>query len=64
MQVYQLGRAFSAVTMKEDTWEIAKQHGLTVIHLEQKLGIFAELTVQSWFLEKPTLLKIINCIYR
>lgn len=49
--------------MKEDTWDIARLHGLAVIYAEQKLGIFWELEVQGWFLERPTLLKIINCIY-
>ena len=42
---------------------MARLHGLAVIHLEQRLGIFIELDVQGWFLQRPAALKIINCVY-
>jgi len=60
---YQLGRAFTAVTLKEDTVDIARLHGLAVIAAEQRLGMFWELDVQSWFLKHESLLMIINWVY-
>jgi hypothetical protein len=61
--VYQLGRAFSAVTMLEGTVNVARRHALQVIHLEQSLHIFWELPVQHWFLQHPLLLHWTNRIY-
>lgn len=61
--VYQLGRAFTAVTMVEDTVDIARRHALQIIHLEQRLHIFLELPVQHWFLKHPTLMHWTNRIY-
>ncbi|KAJ4362503.1 hypothetical protein N0V83_010597 [Neocucurbitaria cava] len=61
--VYQLGRAFSAVTMVEGTVNVARRHALQVIHLEQHLHIFYELSVQNWFLQHPFLMHWTNRIY-
>ncbi|EAQ89413.1 hypothetical protein CHGG_06032 [Chaetomium globosum CBS 148.51] len=61
--VYQLGRAFTAVTLQEDTVDTAREHGLQVIRLEQALGIFVEPAVQQWFLERPTLMRWTNKTY-
>ncbi|KAL6709131.1 hypothetical protein ACN47E_001947 [Coniothyrium glycines] len=61
--VYQLGRAFSAVTMVEGTVNVARRHALQLIHLEQRLHIFLELDVQAWFLKHPFLLHWTNRIY-
>jgi len=61
--VYQLGRAFSAVTMVEGTVNVARRHALQVIHLEQRLHIFHELDVQGWFIQHPLLLHWTNRIY-
>ncbi|KAH7370963.1 integral membrane protein [Pyrenochaeta sp. MPI-SDFR-AT-0127] len=61
--VYQLGRAFTAVTMVEGTVNVARRHALQVIHLEQRLHIFFELDVQHWFLKHPFLLHWTNRIY-
>ncbi|KAJ4990809.1 integral membrane protein [Stagonosporopsis vannaccii] len=61
--VYQLGRAFSAVTMVEGTVNVARRHALQVIHLEQRLHLFHELDVQQWFLQHPLLLHWTNRIY-
>jgi hypothetical protein len=62
-QVYQLGRAFSAVTMVEGTVNVARRHALQLIHLEQRLHIFHELSVQHWFLRHPFLMHWTNRIY-
>ena len=61
--VYQVGRAFTALTLVEGTVHVARKHALQVIHLEQSLHIFWELPVQKWFLGHPTLLHWINRIY-
>jgi hypothetical protein len=42
---------------------VARLHALSLISLEQKLGLFIEPAIQSYFLSRPTLLKITNCIY-
>ncbi|KAK3330741.1 PAP2 superfamily-domain-containing protein [Apodospora peruviana] len=61
--VYQLGRAFTAVTLQVGTVNAAREHALQVIHVEQWLGIFVELDVQRYFLQYPSLMKTINRIY-
>ncbi|KAF1999888.1 integral membrane protein [Amniculicola lignicola CBS 123094] len=61
--VYQLGRAFTAVTLVEGTVNVARNHALQVIHLEQRLHIFFELNVQHWFLQHPFLMHWTNRIY-
>ncbi|KAH6854700.1 PAP2 superfamily-domain-containing protein [Chaetomium sp. MPI-CAGE-AT-0009] len=61
--VYQLGRAFTAVTLQESTVNTAREHGLQVVRLEQALGIFVEPAVQQWFLERPTLMRWTNKTY-
>lgn len=60
---YQLGRAFTAVTLVEGTVHVARRHALQLIRLEQSLHIFHELAVQRWFLAHPTLLHWTNRIY-
>ncbi|OCL03966.1 hypothetical protein AOQ84DRAFT_226676, partial [Glonium stellatum] len=61
--VYQLGRAFTAVTLVEGTVHVARRHALQLIHLEQSLHLFHELAVQRWFLAHPTLLHWTNRLY-
>ncbi|KAL2160963.1 hypothetical protein VTH06DRAFT_8675 [Thermothelomyces fergusii] len=61
--VYQLGRAFTALTLQESTVNTAREHGLQVVHAEQALGIFIEPAVQRWFLERPTLMRWTNKTY-
>ncbi|KAK3694160.1 PAP2 superfamily-domain-containing protein [Podospora appendiculata] len=61
--VYQLGRAFTAVTLKASTVDTARDHALQVIALEKRLGIFIEGDVQAWFLQFPELMRCINRIY-
>lgn len=62
-QVYQLGRAFTAVTLQTSTVDTAREHALQVIHIEQRLGIFIEPAIQSWFLASPTLMQWTNRTY-
>lgn len=62
-QTYQLGRAFTAVTLQADITPIARLHALSVIAWEQRWGIFVEPEVQGWFLRRPGLLKLVNCTY-
>ncbi|KAF4120773.1 integral membrane protein [Geosmithia morbida] len=61
--VYQVGRAFTALTLVEGTVDVARRHALQLIHLEQYLGIFIELPIQRWFLGHPTLMHWINRVY-
>lgn len=63
LQVYQLGRAFTALTLQESTVDTAREHGLQVVHAEQALGIFIEPAVQQWFLQRPTLMRWTNKTY-
>jgi hypothetical protein len=51
------------VTLQADITPIARLHALLLIDWEKKLGVFIELSVQGWFLQRPVLLKVINCIY-
>ncbi|KAL2127272.1 hypothetical protein VTI74DRAFT_10998 [Chaetomium olivicolor] len=61
--VYQLGRAFTAVTLQASTVDTAREHALQVIHAEQRLGIFVEPAIQRWFLGYPTLMRWTNRTY-
>lgn len=63
MQVYQLGRAFTAVNLVEGTVHVARRHALQLIHLEQRLHIFWEPTIQAAFLRHELLMHWINRIY-
>lgn len=62
-QVYQLGRAFTAVALVENTVHVAREHALQLINLEQRLHIFHELSVQAFFLRRPLVMTWINRIY-
>ncbi|KAK1830183.1 PAP2 superfamily-domain-containing protein [Podospora conica] len=61
--VYQLGRAFTAVTLKATTVDTAREHALQVIHVEKWLGIFVEPAIQQWFLGHPELMRWTNRAY-
>jgi hypothetical protein len=61
--VYQLGRAFTAVTLQESTVDTAREHALKVVHWEQSLGIFIETDIQQWFLTHPVLMRWTNRAY-
>lgn len=63
MQTYQLGRAFTAVTLKDDTVDVARRHALQLIKIEQKLGIFWETSIQRRFLVHSLVMPWINRIY-
>ncbi|KAL3475388.1 hypothetical protein BJX99DRAFT_160220 [Aspergillus californicus] len=60
---YQLGRAFTAVTLKEGTVDVARQHALRLIEIEQYLGLFWEVPIQQFFLGHPLLMKWTNWLY-
>jgi hypothetical protein len=62
-QVYQIGRAFTALTLVEGTVAVARKHALQLIHLEQRLHLFHELPIQHWFLAHPLLMHWTNRIY-
>ncbi|KAK2056966.1 integral membrane protein [Colletotrichum caudatum] len=61
--VYQLGRAFTALTLNEGTVDVARRHALQLIHVEQRLHVFIEVPVQQYFLQMPTVMHWINRIY-
>ncbi|KIW80895.1 hypothetical protein Z517_03918 [Fonsecaea pedrosoi CBS 271.37] len=61
--VYQLGRAFTALSLVEGTVNVARRHALQVIELEQRLHIFWELPVQKFFMSYPRLMMSINWLY-
>jgi hypothetical protein len=63
MQTYQLGRAFTAVTLKDDTVGVARRHALKLIEMEQTMGIFWETLIQRYFLRHPLVMTWINRIY-
>ncbi|KAG6002196.1 hypothetical protein E4U21_003327 [Claviceps maximensis] len=61
--LYQLGRAFTALTLVEETVNVARRHALEVIHLEQRLHIFVEVPIQQFFLQYPTVMHWIDRLY-
>lgn len=60
---YQLARAFTALTLKDDTVDVARKHALQLIKIEEKIGIFWETSIQGFFLQHPALLTWINWTY-
>ncbi|KAL4951636.1 hypothetical protein BDW69DRAFT_186226 [Aspergillus filifer] len=60
---YQLGRAFTAVTLQEGTVDVARKHALKLIEIEQALGMFWEVPIQQFFLRHPLLMRWTNWIY-
>lgn len=61
--VYQLGRAFTALTIQKGTRHVARKHALELIELEKRLHIFWELPIQHFFLQFPALMRYINWLY-
>ncbi|KAK3366804.1 PAP2 superfamily-domain-containing protein [Lasiosphaeria ovina] len=61
--VYQLGRAFSAVTLKDSTVDTARKHALQVVAVEEYLQIFIEADIQKWFRGHPVLMQWTNRTY-
>ncbi|PLB44756.1 hypothetical protein P170DRAFT_366297 [Aspergillus steynii IBT 23096] len=60
---YQLGRAFTAVTLREGTVDVARKHALQLIRIEESLGIFWEIPIQQFFLRHTKLMTWTNWIY-
>ncbi|KAG6096397.1 hypothetical protein E4U31_005462 [Claviceps sp. LM219 group G6] len=61
--LYQIGRALTALTLVNDTVNVARRHALDVIRLEQRLRIFWEIPIQKLFLQYPTVMHWINRLY-
>lgn len=61
--VYQLGRAFTAVTLVEGTVHVARKHALQLIEIEKNLHIFWELPIQRFFMGFTNLMPWINYLY-
>lgn len=61
--VYQLGRAFTAVTIVDGTVHVARKHALWLIEVEKKWHIFWELPIQRFFISYPMLMRWINWLY-
>lgn len=62
-QTYQLGRAFTAVTLQEGTVDVARKHALQLIQIEKSLCIFWEISIQRSFLRHNQLMSVINWVY-
>ena len=63
IQVYQLGRAATAVLIAKGTIFAARKHALEVIAAEQSLCIFWELRIQQFFMKNQFVMTWINRIY-
>ena len=53
----------TAVTLQQDTVDVARRHALQLIAVEQRLRLFVEPAVQRSFLQYPGLMKWINWLY-
>ncbi len=63
MQVYQLGRAATAVLIGEGTIFAERKYALEVIAAEQSLHIFWELRIQQFFMKNQFVMTWINRTY-
>lgn len=61
--VYQLGRAFTALTLVQGTVHTARAHALQLIDLEKRLKILWEPAIQHFFIQYPALMHWINRTY-
>ena len=62
-QTYQLGRAFTAITLQEGTVDVARKHALKLVQIEEALGLFWEVPIQRFFLRHARLMTWTNWIY-
>ncbi|KAJ5114556.1 hypothetical protein NUU61_000315 [Penicillium alfredii] len=60
---YQLGRAFTAMSLQEGTVDVSRRHALQFIQVEQALSIFWEIRIQKFFLRHPLLMTWTNWTY-
>ncbi|KAN0072968.1 hypothetical protein V8E54_009082 [Elaphomyces granulatus] len=60
---YQLGRAFTAVSLKEETADIARKHASELLKIEHQFGICWEREIQRFFLRHPLWMTWINWVY-
>jgi hypothetical protein len=63
LQIYQIARAVSALTLVEETTALARRHGIQVLELESRLGLRVELAVQHWVMRSPFAIDLLNKIY-
>jgi hypothetical protein len=64
--VYQICRAVGMVILSGEDGKLvttAKEHAVSLINLEKKLGIFHELDIQRFFMAHPFWLGILNRVY-
>ena len=63
IQTYQLARALKALTLQDETVDVARKHALQLIHVEEKLRLFWEVPIQQFFIRHTHLLAAINWTY-
>lgn len=51
------------MTLQDETVDIARKHALQLVHVEEKLRVFWEVSIQHFFLQCPRLLTWINWVY-
>lgn len=65
-QVYQLARAFSALSIagNDRVWDASRSHALSILASEQRLGVAIEKEIQQWTLKcAPWLMSVYAKIY-
>ncbi|KAJ5626076.1 hypothetical protein N7510_002385 [Penicillium lagena] len=60
---YQIGRAFTALTLQKSTVVVARGHTFQLIKIEESLGMFWEVRIQTHFLRHAHLMVGLNWIY-
>lgn len=61
--VYALGRSLHGLSLDADDVRIADAHGHALLHLEQRLGVAWEHSIQDVFLPHHTFLKLVGGFY-
>ena len=62
-QIYQLGRAATAVTLRQGTIHVARRHALQIVELEKRCHIFWEIPTQKLFMKSQLAITLINWLY-
>lgn len=63
LQIYQLGRAFTAVMLQQGTVHVAREHALKLIEIEKRWHIFWEIPIQRLFMKNRAMMTAINWLY-
>ncbi|EEH10182.1 integral membrane protein [Histoplasma capsulatum G186AR] len=61
--IYQIARAFTAVTLKDATVDVARKHAIQLLKLEKSFYILWEAHIQHYFLRRPILMAWTNRLY-